>query len=394
VTILRSILTATLLSVAASAQAATDACTTSTIPCSSATSRSILADGSQFVPLGIWYDHAGVEEPARSENLIRAIDDIASRGMNLIVIYWLPEGEAGSQIMTYAQSKGVRVMPYLEWHEDFKAAAQEWKVNPGLFGWFVQDDSNSPSTRRCDLPDKKSVWQSNGTKNRAAVRAGGDHGHVTLISPQARSSVAAIESTSTGVVAYQSCAELLATQSYPWTGDSNPWGEKVSDVFYHGKASRQLANKYNQGYLRAVQAWRHDSLSGDPSAILSPALLRNMAWQGIASGAQGLIWYAYQDETWRLAEHPQLLDAIKAFTDELKPYTAYASNGRAVRYLSTGSTSVVASSIPHRNGDSMLVIIANTAKALKTYTITPPGSEKMTGQLPAYDVKVFELPIN
>jgi hypothetical protein len=394
VTIFRSILTMGLLFFAMSAQAATDVCTINTTPCSSATSRSIIADGQPFVPLGVWYDHAGAKEPARSENLLRAIDDIASRGLNLIVVYWLPEGEAGAKIMTYARSKGVRVMPYLEWREDFKVAAQVWKANPGLFGWFVQDDSNSPSTRRCDQPDKTSVWQSNGTKNRSAVRAGGDTRHVTMISPQARSSVAAIERTSTGVLAYQNCAELLATQSYPWTGDSNPWGEKISDVFYHGKASRKLANKYNQGYLRAVQAWRDESLASDPSAILSPALLRNMAWQGIASGAQGLIWYVYQDETWRLPEHPQLLEAIKSFAAELKPYTPYVHNAKSALYLSTGSTGVVASSIPHRDGNTILVIIANTAKVTKTYTVSPPGTGKLSGQLAAYDVLLVKRSIN
>jgi len=58
-----------------------------------------------------------------------------------------------------------------------------------------------------------------------------------------------------------------------------------------------------------------------PWVIPTPAQERSMTYQAIIEGANGLIWYTYDDIQFKVLDHPELWAMLKQLTSEIKALT-------------------------------------------------------------------------
>jgi hypothetical protein len=366
--------TSLLLLFAATVPAAA-ACTADLPSCSAATNQTVLANGRPFLPFGMYLelDRQQARLPAgkRLKILKAAVLDMAARNVNLMVLYWC-DFVYCRDLLDHAQSLGVRVMLYDENVSGFEEIARRFKGHPAFFGYFTSDDSNAGTTPGCHGPE--TARRHNGTRIHAAIRAI-DPDHVAYISLGASATVDLIERTRSGAVAKQDCAEIIGTQTYPVYGDTG-YREPLRNVVRFGRASRSLANRYDQAYLHNLQTFRHFDWAGDPSAVPTPAEARNMAYQAIVAGAQGLVSFTYGMEGWQIADHPALWTAVGELGAEIRQLgeDGFARNGRRAMGLPTGDAAIVAGLLTAANDPGRkLVIVVNTQPTTRQFSVSLPA---------------------
>lgn len=145
--------------------------------------------------------------------------------------------------------------------------------------------------------------------------------------------------------AYFAAADLVGNQSYPV-------GREHLIVTYRTMVSAvQSARQGGSVPVANLQAFGWPGAPGP-----TPAELRNMTYQALMAGAQGILYYAYRSPEVDLNGEPQLWAELRRLAGEIAELSPTFLNGNR-RELLAGTTPAVI-----LNGPTDLLIIANTTR--------------------------------
>ncbi len=99
-----------------------------------------------------------------------------------------------------------------------------------------------------------------------------------------------------------------------------------------------------------------------------------MSYQALIEGANGLIWYVYDDAKFKLMDHPELAAMMKQLTAEIRALTPFLLDPAydARRFQAGPDGCIRASAI--RDGDALLIMAAHTnGKDLGAQELEAPG---------------------
>jgi hypothetical protein len=134
---------------------------------------------------------------------------------------------------------------------------------------------------------------------------------------------------------FQECVDLIAKQVYPvYQGGAQEWSKVYGDL----KQFSQTLAPGRQFYanLQTFQWPQGNGSFGSATRPPSAIELRNMTYQAVAAGAQGIFYYTYRDgsseQGWYLPNHSDLWSETQTLNSELKAL-ARTLQGRSPQIL-------------------------------------------------------------
>jgi hypothetical protein len=236
--------------------------------------------GKPFFPLGMYH----VAWSASREQMLKCLEDLADAGFNTVHMS-CTDLDVYQEVLDRAQSLGVYVIV-----EGLGAASpglQRFKNHPAILAWNSGDE-----------PDCANVAPEQVGVNVDAIRDV-DPSHLvytTVANPDL-------------LERYAPYADVFSNDPYPLTG------ENTNTIAVANATARARAAV---GPARAL--WMVPQCFGytkGPWVIPTPAQERSMTYQAIIEGANGLIWYTYDDIQFKVLEHPELWAMLKQLTSEV-----------------------------------------------------------------------------
>lgn len=185
-------------------------------------------------------------------------------------------------------------------------------------------------------------------------------------------------------------ADIVGVDPYPVTGKIDD-GQSTDVLSRVGKAVRRMKEKSpNRPVYCVLQGFHYD----DRGDLRSPnyAELKNMAWQAICEGAEGLDWYSYHemknDSTKNLEQWTSEVTTLLA---EVKQYeTMILSDEPAPNYTVPADLDWLNITVRRYNGKTYLFAVNNTFNEQQT-TVSIEGLEPMDLSFEPLEVKQLAL---
>jgi hypothetical protein len=244
------------------------------------------------LPLGIYAPGGASQLPQLRE-----------AGFNLVV------GPADRAFLDAARRAGLGVLanpgttagPTFQPQPARRAVAQVGR-HPALWGWYLADEPDLHAVTAAEVAAVQRTLRQAGSRRPTAV---------TVWNGAALSR-------------YHQ-ADVLMVDRYP-VGLA-----PLASFFKEVRMGRMVADVAQRRFLPVVQAmdwaayppalWQQAGLPGGEAPVAgapSLAQLRSMAWGARVLGADGLFFYAFDDGSWRLPDHPQVWSDVKATVEELR----------------------------------------------------------------------------
>jgi hypothetical protein len=111
-----------------------------------------------------------------------------------------------------------------------------------------------------------------------------------------------------------------------------------------------------------------------PWQVPTPAQERSMTYQALIEGANGLIWYVYDDGRFKVLAHPELWAVMKQLTTEIKALTPILLEpAYDARRFAAGPDDCLRGSCIKQGGDLYIMTAHTNDKALGAVELMPPG---------------------
>jgi len=295
----------------------------------------IMVEGRPFLPMG-WYH---VSWPFSSEERLAFLRDIAEGGFN-VVHAGIKDIDEWEPFLAEAQKLGVKVVT--EFAVDPLPVLERYKSSPAVLAWNLGDEPDGGG-----IPPEEMAARHDRYK---AV----DADHPTY-------QVLCVPDT---YARYVHCADLIAPDPYPiHQPDSPTW-----PAYEAWLAARDAAQAYEHPIIAVPQCFGYANGSW---VVPSPAQCRNMTYLALAAGAKGLIYYTYADPGFRVPEHPELWEAMKALRREVAAIEPDLLNGGWQR-LETGQADVAAASFS-RLGRTLVIAVNASGTEARDVTLRLPS---------------------
>lgn len=233
----------------------------------------------------------------------------------------------------------------------FTQIANDYKNEPALEGYYVFDE-----------PDPLIVGEEIRWNNEILAEADIDH-------PTFGVADKSFDTYGT----YAKMTDILGIDPYPVTGNTDENGVSTDDIAVVGRSVREIKKNFTNRPVYYVMQGFHYENRGD---LRSPNYneLRNMAWQAICEGAEGLDWYAYPEmtadenkdiDTWK-TEVSTLMSEIEDYEDIIM------SDEPAPLYTVSGGGDWLNLTLRRYNGKTYIFAVNNTYTA-KSATVNIAG---------------------
>ncbi|MBQ6999048.1 MAG: hypothetical protein IJN62_04590 [Clostridia bacterium] len=193
---------------------------------------------------------------------------------------------------------------------------------------------------------------------------------------------------------FMKMVDIVGVDPYPVTGVTDANDQPADDISRVGKAVREMKEKSQLQPVYCVLQGFHYEDRGD---LRSPDYieLKNMAWQAICEGVDGLDWFSYHkmksDSTKTLE---QWTNDVKMLMADVAQYEdAILSDESAPDFTVSADRDWLNITLRSYNGKIYLFAVNNTYSSHKT-TVTVEGMEPLHLSFEPYEVKqlVFERP--
>ena len=215
----------------------------------------MIVDGKPYLALGV-YVH-----PADKE--LAYLDRLKDSPFNCVI-----ECGPRKETLDKIHAAGLMAFPRSPWRLDgATAVAREFRDHPALLGWYTIDEA--PVDR---VPDKTAIYQTFRTE---------DPGHPVI----------AVLDYPRNTDAFLGTFDILAPDPYPVGYKRVPISSAAD---YPAQCRERTYGLRPVWQVPQAFAWDWCHKHGHPKEDRYPtyAELRSMAWQAIAGGANGLLWYA------------------------------------------------------------------------------------------------------
>jgi hypothetical protein len=242
------------------------------------------ADGKPFFPLGMYH----VAWSATKEQMLKCVEDLAAAGFNTVHTS-CTNLETYQEVLDRAQALGLKVIP--EGIGAGSPALQRFQNHPAILAWNSGDE-----------PDCANVPPEQVGRNIDAVRDT-DASHplyTTIANPGV-------------LLQYAPYVDVFSNDPYPISG-----GNKNTIAVANQTAQAREAVQRKRPLWMVPQCFGYPD---GPWDVPTPAQERSMTYQALIEGANGLIWYVYDDKKFKVLDHPELWAMMKQLVAEIKTLT-------------------------------------------------------------------------
>lgn len=305
-----------------------------------------LVDGNPFFPLGMYQ----VAWAKTKDEKIACVRELAAAGFNCAHIS-CTDLDDFQAVLDEAQGLGFKLL--IEGLGAEMAPLHRFKDHPAVLGWNSGDEPDCSNTP----PEQV------GTTIEAIRDA--DWGHViytTVANPEA-------------LIRYAPYADVFSNDPYPLAQ------QNINTMAVARQTERARDSVAGQKPL-----WMVPQCFGyvdGPWQVPTPAQERSMTYQTLIEGAQGLIWYTFDDTKFKVLEHPELWAMMKQLVSEIKTLTPVLLHPAldAKRFTAGPEACIRAAAIPQ--GKELTIMAAHTNdQDLGAQELTIPGLKgKLTAEV-------------
>ena len=320
----------------------------------------ILFSGVPTFLLGFYYE----TRKRTTQQLVELLDKLGESGFNTLHSNPRLGEEEFRDLLQRAHHQGIHVigedLPFLE-------NLEKYAHHSALLGWSISDDAGDHAT-----PEEIAV-------HHHALRKRFPE-HLTYLS---------ISGWSKKLAENAWPADLIGVQCYPvdypfgnaTPGMPNPlyeayhiFHQAAREAFWHGKPTIANVQAFDWGTGRSVTGKQGPT----------PLEVRNMAWQAVAAGVKGVLFYSYDTGDTGVRHDPALWESCAQFARELNPLRKVIAQHRPT-VLPTGERGIVA--VRWTTEQFVDTIAINTSKwDKKSLSLPPPAmlggkTESLLGSL-------------
>lgn len=240
--------------------------------------------GEPFFPLGMYH----VAWSASREQMLKCLQDLADAGFNTVHTS-CTNLDIYQEVLDKAQALGLHVIP--EGIGATSPGLQRFRSHPAVLAWNSGDE-----------PDCANVPPVQVGVNVDAIRDV-DPNHLiytTVANPDLLNQ-------------YAPYADVFSNDPYPLAG-----GNTNTVAVANATARARAAVGPGRALWMVPQCFGY---AKGPWNIPTPTQERSMTYQALIEGANGLIWYAYDDIQFKVLDHPELWAMLKQLTREIKTLT-------------------------------------------------------------------------
>ncbi len=261
-----------------------------------------------FFPFGFYYvDYDRVDAAKTSPWLAgqkAAVQALAQAGFNTIHLAIYDDLEATEAVFDQAQALQLQIIGDYQSNLPRIEVLKRFQHHPALLGWNIGDDVNRNHT-----PQALNELQ-------AQVKAE-DPLHPTYIS--------AFDPDPVVLQRYRDSADWMGMQSYPIPERSLT--ATFSEI-HNAVTVAQTSVQNVAPVIANLQAFQWEKTALRPQTRAPTfAELRNMTYQAILAGAQGILYYTFRDPSWSLPDHPELWQGLQSLVPELKSFEPWLLSG-------------------------------------------------------------------
>lgn len=304
----------------------------------------LVVNGEKFFPIGIYHTSwAGTDAQKRT-----ALEAIAAAGFNLMH----PALELDDEDMLDRAAKlGIYLIIEANDPEGIEAMVEAFKDHPAVLGWLIADDFNGIPPKSPD-----DIAQLNST-----VKAIAPH-HFTYMSGSVRN-----------LEQYVGLTDIIGIQTF-----SIPYDPL--DLTHRFLASAiQTVTPTGETIFANLQ-----SFTSKGRRVPTGDEVRNITYQALINGVDGLLYYTYFDQVWDMETQPQLWAEMIRIVAEVHELTPVILNGDLVQI--PGDTTGLLLSQWTYEGTRYLVLINTLEETLENLSlpvnagsITPLFADRPSG---------------
>jgi hypothetical protein len=293
-------------------------------------------NGKPFFPLGMYHVAWG----ATREQMLKCVEDLATAGFNTVHSS-CTNLDVFQEVLDKAQALGLHVIP--EGVGPKSEALKRFKDHPAILAWNSGDEPD------CSNTPPQAVGQ-----NVDAIRDV-DPNHL-LYTTVADPGV---------LLQYAPYVDVFSNDPYPIANRNT----NTIAVATQTARAREAIHQSRPIWM-VPQCFGYEK---GPWQIPTPAQERSMSYQALIEGANGLIWYVYDDKLFNVLDHPELWTMMKQLTGEIRTLTPILLEPAydAVRFATGPDNCVRAACI--KQGGYLYILTAHTNdKDLGQIELTPP----------------------
>lgn len=250
-------------------------------------------DDQLFFPVGFYYVDYDSEPSHVIQGQLAALKQISDSGFNTLHASINNCVADHKTLLKAAERLGISIISDHQSDASFKDSVNQFKSFPALIGWSIGDDVNSRYQPRQILER---------------------HQQAKAIDPQRFTYISMFDPDPKVIQPYLPTANVIGMQSYPVSERS------LNSTFSEIRTAVETSRKYHGAAVIAnLQSfqWQDTDRQGNPQRIPTPEEVRNMTYQALIAGAQGILYYTYRDEHWFLPEHPALWAELRSLATEI-----------------------------------------------------------------------------
>jgi len=293
--------------------------------------------GQPFFPIGMYH----VAWSASREQMLKCVEDLAAAGFNTIHTS-CTNLDTYQEVLDRAQALGLHVIP--EGVGAGSEALKRFKDHPAILAWNSGDEPDCAGTP----PETVGA-------NIDAIRDG-DPNHL-LYTTIANADV---------LSQFAPYVDVFSSDPYPLANNNTNTIQVANQTARAREAIHQSRPLWIVpqcfGYVKG------------PWQVPTPAQERSMTYQALIEGANGLIWYVYDDVLFKVVEHPELWAMMKQLTGEVKALTPILLEpAYGAKRFQTGPDNCLRASCIKQGGDLYIMTAHTNEKDLGAVALAPPG---------------------
>ncbi|MHB8995837.1 MAG: glycoside hydrolase 5 family protein [Armatimonadota bacterium] len=294
-------------------------------------------NGKPLFPVGMYH----VAWSASREQMLKCLEDLAGAGFNTVHTS-CTNLDTFQAVLDRAQALGLHVIA--EGVGAKSEALKRFKDHPAVLAWNSGDEPDCSNTPPVEVG-----------KNIDAVRDV-DPNHLlytTVANPDV-------------LLQYAPYVDVFSNDPYPVAGG------RIDTIAVANQTARA-----REAILQSRPLWMVPQCFGyekGPWQVPTPAQERSMTYQALIEGANGLIWYVYDDKLFKVLEHPELWAMMKQLAAEIKTLTPILLEpAYDAKRFATGPDNCLRGACIKQGGDLYILTAHSSEKDLGQVELSPPG---------------------
>jgi hypothetical protein len=297
----------------------------------------IVLDGEKIFPIGMYH----TSWAGQPQDKYDALEKIGAAGFNLMHPALKTEE---LDFVQRAAELGVNLIIEPNEPNGTDEIIEAFKDEPNVLGWLVADDFNSESRVQTPSDIRKQV---------------------NLVKRIAPHQYTYMSGNTAGLDQFIGLTDIVGIQTYSIPSDPLDVTDEMLSYTLAFTSPEEVS------LIANLQTW-----TAEGRRAPTPVEIRNITYQALINGVDGILYYTYLDEIWNIEDHPEIWEELTRIAPEVRLLSPAIIDG-TLRTIDSGTAGVRVGQWSYSE-KRYVVIINMTTEAVMDFTLQLPEVDQIT----------------